>query len=262
MNVKTVRVLCCLLCVVLLLCACAPGQGGPSTVPTDPNPTVPTQPTEAPDAWQAYAFTRFLTDTNLNGRIAPTGTIEAPGTLPDVSRIPAADQALVGQTVTVIFARMQQVIPFYYLCEGAAGTERLAVVIQTDRIPLLLVLETRLGGLPGLCDVIRRQESFEARILAATNISFEEGMYAGNAVRRDYALDPSEIYDLLEGEVLPEAGVFLGAFGTDDQGMPVAILKGSDGPDLSSGLQEDLSVYHKIYTRFDLLHLFPVIEIG
>ncbi len=148
---------------------------------------VPTT-TAAPVVWpHEAALDRFLTQVNHEGTIGydPSAEPVAPGTLPDVKFIPTADQSMVGSRVPIILAQEQQAIPFYYSYDTVTGIERLAVVLQADRIPMLIIFETTLGGLNGLCEKIAKQEPFEATILSMTNISYQEGMYTYNAATHD-----------------------------------------------------------------------------
>lgn len=251
------------LCVLFAVTACrSSADGTRQTQLTPTQPTFRTQPpsatTTAPaeDLREAW-LDRFLTQTNHEGTIGfdPSAGIQAPGTLPEVQYIPAADQSLVGSRVSILFAKEQQAIPFYYSCDATTGTERLAVVLLADCIPMLMIFETTLGGLNGLCEVIANEDAFEATILSMTNISYEEGMYARNAAYLD---EGEKAIDIWSGSLEQNAGVYLGLVGSDYQGNPINILKGAQAEQISQELQTNINVYLRIFTRFDLMKYFEV----
>lgn len=204
------------------------------------------------DPWQEFAITRFLTDTNRNGQI-PGDTLEVPGALPAVEQIPVADQSQVGETVMIVFAQTQQAIPFYYSCDANTGAERLVVVVTAERIPLLLVFETQLGGLDVLCEKMQTQTEFAARILAITNISPEEGnIYAYNACRFTDKIPKQEQFDIFENAETPQYGKYMGIFGTHSSGAFLSILKGNATNTASIALQNNFAVFERIFERFSL----------
>jgi hypothetical protein len=157
--------------------------------------------------------------------------------------------------VSILFAQEQQAIPFYYSCDAATGTERLAVVLQADCIPMLMIFETTLGGLNGLCEVIANEDAFEATILSMTNISYQEGMYTRNAAYWD---EGEEVIDIWSESLEQNAGVYLGLVGSDYQGNPINILKGAQAEQISQELQTDINVYLRIFIRFDLMKYIEV----
>ena len=232
----------------------------PTTIPTPTSTTIPT-PTgttvpEIPESWPEFAITRFLTDINRNGDIAPGDGVETPGTLPTVESIPVADQSIVGETVMIVFARLQQAIPFYYACDVNTGAERLVVVVTAERIPLLLVLETQLGGANALCEKIRTQAEFPAKILAITNISYEEGnVYAYNAAYSVYGISAQEQFDIFTETDTPQNGRFMGIFGTDSAGGFLCVMKGSGEDSISAALEGNFAVFYRIFERFSLMEL-------
>lgn len=214
-----------------------------------------------PQTWYSdAALTRFLTDVNYNGSILPGGELDAPGTPPDVELIPPADQSMLGQTVSIILAQEQQAIPFCYVCDKTTGTERLAVILENVNIPLLIVFETDLGGVSGLCGVIRTEREFSATILAMVNISFyPEAFYAYNACTGTYGLNASEIIDI-SAPAETEHGVYLGIVGTaySRDGELWCMLKGTGVSMESDGLASDIEVFQRIFSRFGIEELINI----
>ena len=207
----------------LLFCtACSPIQteqdvspatepsGTASTEATD-SPVTPTIPAGNPDTH----ITNLLTDINLTGTLLPSEQPVAPGTLPDISRIPLADQTTVGKTVTVNLGSNQAEGSFLFRFDTQSNKGRLAVILHAKQafyIPLLLVLETDLDS-HGLCRVLSTGEDFNATVLSATNISFEEGMYTACNLSAD-ELREFEIVDVCNpAEAYTTTSQFLGRFG-------------------------------------------------
>lgn len=224
------------------------------TTSDDPSePSVPSDPTSDQPNWHyEAAFSRFLTDVNYHGVINGHDKPVPPGTKPPVDGIPKADQSMVGQTVPIVFAAEQDVVPFYYTC-SEDGVERLAVVVNSANIPLLIVFEPNLGGAGGLCDKIVTQEVFEAKILSMTNISYDEGnMYANNACRSDYDLAEDEIVDISSSKDTLQTGEYLGVVGKDEAGEYYSFLKGGKRGELSDGMCRDIDVFASILERFSL----------
>lgn len=197
------------------------------------------------------ALTRFLTDVNHKGSIPPGDKPVPPGTLPEVSRIPKADQSWVGSTVQVILARQQQVIPFYYFC-GDDGTERLAMVVEAERIPLLIVLETALGGYQKLCEKIAAQEVFTGRVLSMTNICPQENHYAYAACSIVENVAAQEIINMESPTGGPGKGVFVGAVGVTAGDKTVSMMMGSFSGDASEALHSKLKVFQRMFERYEL----------
>lgn len=220
---------------------------------TEPAESTATEPTNL--GWQhEAALTRFLNDTNHNGTIIPFEELVPPGTLPEVWQIPKADQELVGETVSIILAKEQQVICFYYIYT-TGGVERLAVFIR-DNIPLLMVFETTLGGIDGLCSAIKSETVFQGKILSMTNVCFEEGVI--------YAKNVCSPYDIPEHEILTEnatisVGECLGYVGVvDSAGATEVFIKGGVYETASSSLQKDIDWMKEKFRRFSLESIFPV----
>ena len=263
---QKIRILLSVVLAILMLAACKavtdPTQTSsklPSGPLTSPNTTampesVP-QTTTGPVPWShEAALSRFLTQINHEGSIAVDTSGEAvpPGTPPDVNAIPKADQSLIGENVQIILAQEQYAVPFYYSYEEASGMERLAVIIDAEKIPMLIIFETELNGAEGLCEMIASQEPFNATILAMVNISFMEGaVYAPNASLSD--VENGEEIDVFADTVTQNAGIFIGFVGTDEAGNTFHILKGTEAGAASSNLQDSINVYLKIFARFDLM---------
>lgn len=227
-----------------------------TTAPSDSSiEAAPPTTMAVPTAWEhEAALSRFLAQTNHEGTIKhdPSAGVQPPGTLPDVQFIPVADQTLIGVCVPIIFAQEQYAVPFYYSYDPTTGAERLAVVVLAERIPMLIIFETELGGIGGLCQKITQQEPFDATILSVTNISYEEGcVYATNAAF--LSAEAEEIIDIWGKPVDCDGGIYIGLVGSDSAGNAHNILKGAQAGNASEALQSSIDVYLKIFTRFDLL---------
>ena len=248
--VIVLMLLCCVGCVSASLqnttIPSAELQDMPSATPTTTRPkgtvlsTPATEPTVPHSEMTETYISRFLTDTNLHGKIETDGTLVAPGTLPDVSRIPVADQALVGSDVRINLDRSQSPVAFLYHFDASLGVEQLAVVVSCENIPMLIVFQPELGGIRGLCEAMTTGEAFSARIASITNISPGESMYALSASenRGENAVDcdaPPE-----NGE---EAVWLVGIVGTQD---------GESFRGLFFANSNALEVYSRIFTRFSL----------
>ena len=120
----------------------------------------------------------------------------------------------IGETVSIILTKQQQATPFYYSC-SETGAERLAVFIQAERIPILIIFETQLCGVEALCKQIRSGAAFQGKILSMTNISFGEGnVYAPNLCRYTDDIQANEILTeksaITVGECLGVVGIASG----------------------------------------------------
>ncbi len=234
------------LLLMLLLSGCTAGKEQGSTSAT----TQPSSPVAQPP--QTFALEQFLTEVNRSGKVdwSQADGPQAPGTLPDVAWIPAAEQSQVGQTVNIVFSREQPAVRFYYVAE--AGLERLAVIVPAESLPLLIVFETSLGGAEALREKLANQQPFEAKILAMANVCYEEGNeYAYNACRDTSGLADGELLDVFTPSTAA-AGRYLGVFGTTSNGDSVAFLKGGAADAASEALEEDFTVFWRIITRFAL----------
>lgn len=236
----------------------ASGDGTTPSTESSGDGTTPSTESSGGEWTNEAAITRFLTETNRSGRIPPEDHLVPPGTLPEVDRIPKADQSLVGTTVSILFAREQQAIPFHYILDKESGAERLTVVIRTDRIPLLIVFETDLGGASALRDKMMNEIPFDAKIMAFVNISCEEGR--SSEIVCHYGETPEEnLFQIPDsGEVNGQE--FLGIFGADYQGTLLAIMKGAEGSSASPELQGDFQVFRRIYERFFPDRFFPFLK--
>lgn len=218
---------------VLLLFCCAGCT--PAVAPdTTPSATLPSGDDSE------YFLSRFLTDTNYNGKVESSGEPVAPGTLPDVSQIPAADQTLVESNVLISLDSSQTPVAFLYYFDPSTGAERLATVISCDNIPLLIVFKPELGGVSALCDALTTGTAFSAMVASITNISYEESMYAFNAAE----ISEQGAVDLTAPPETDGEQVWLtGYLGTRD-GQSYTGLFAAD-----SDVRE---VYNRIFSRFSL----------
>jgi len=268
------KVVACILSVpLLLLCtACSPvqlenngtepsqsqmestaGADSPSTQPpvteSGPADIIP----ELPVGNTATLITKLLSDVNYNGKIQSTGEPLPPGTLPDVSLIPAADQSLVGQTVTVNLGSNQPKGSFLFRIDPVSGNGLLAVVLHADQpfyIPLLVVLEANLD-FPALCQALSTGADFSATIISATNISFAEGMYAAcNLDPEDLAAH--EVVNIAEpsGEETTVGVWYIGSFG--GQESPALFRHELAISFISADLQRNFLAFSNIFTRFSI----------
>lgn len=199
------------------------------------------------DSWDAsLTLFRFLEDTNSSGQITPIEEQEAPGALPEMWRIPQPDQSRIGETVSIVLAKWHKAIPFYYSC-AEDGAERLAVFLAADKIPMLMVFETQLGGVAELCEKISAGTAFQAKILAMVNISYEEGNhYAGNVCISEYQVAPEEF--IADGTTLT-AGECLGIAGKDNN-TTYLLIKGGVGESASQGLRSNIDWMKQKFARF------------
>lgn len=220
----------------------------PTVVSTAPT----TLPTDGPDAWtHEAALTRFLTETNQNGKVSyPPDT--PPGTPPPIENIPQSNQALVGHTVMIILAQEQQAIPFYYSFDADAAKERLAVVVSADRIPMMIIFETNLGGSAELCKKIASNEAFEAVIVSMTNISFEEGMTICTA---SSITSVEQQIDIFTPSTQDICGEYIGTVGTHSSGRIIHFLAGAESSQISDALRSYMDVWYRVFQRFNLLDI-------
>ncbi|MBO5323082.1 MAG: hypothetical protein J6A88_03155 [Oscillospiraceae bacterium] len=285
------KVIAVLLTISMLLCICgckadptdaAPTESTPTEVaPTETEPTetepAETEPTEAepteaepteaepteaapPPTTESSAdpqtyVSQLLTDINYNGKIQPGTELVPPGTLPEISRIPSADQSAVGTTVWINLGAGQPKGSYLYRVDSQNNRELLAVVIhaapeKTNKgfyIPMLAVFQVELGGLKGLCNAISTEESFSATILSLTNISFEEGMYTQvSATAAD--IPSEEVIDLFVGSDAAPNGWYIGSYG--DNGSTVCY--GGSKDTVSQQTSNDFAVFERIFTRFSI----------
>lgn len=251
------KTLAILMSLLLLLCcaACAPtttdnsGTPQPSGIEYGPAD----EKTELPIGSSSTLVSGLLTDINLNGKIQSTDEIVPPGTLPDISCIPTADQSRVGETVTINLGSNQPTGSFLFYSDAQSGKERLTVVLRAEQafyIPLMIILETDIG-LDGLCHALSTAEDFSAKIISATNISFEEGMYSiCSLVRYIGTLPEAEVISIESPpENTPNNGWYVGNFGNNEYPSLFGGEKGS----VSKEIQKEFSVYERIFTRFSII---------
>lgn len=249
---------------VCIIAACRMHDHAPSTVTTTgtPKPTQPTfastDPTAPPTStavsveWtHEAALIRFLTETKQNGEVTSSPDTP-PGGLPPIENIPQPDQTLVGRTVMIILAQEQQAIPFYYYCDANTTQERLAVIISADRIPMMIIFETNLGGSVELCKKIAANEAFEAVILAMTNVSFEEGMSICNA--SDLSSDEQQI-DIFTASTQDISGEYIGTVGTHSSGRIIYFLAGAESSQIRNPLRSNMNIWYRVFQRFHLLDI-------
>ena len=197
---------------------------------------------------------RFLEDTNSNGQITPIEEQEAPGDLPEMWRIPQPDQSRIGETVSIVLAKWHRAIPFYYSCTED-GTERLAVFLSAEKIPMLMVLETQLGGVTELCKKISSGAEFQGKILAMANISWEEGnIYAPNVCIYTDDIPATEL--LTDGTTLV-AGECVGIAGkhTYKNNTIHMLIKGGVYQNASQGLRNDIDWMKQKFARCGLIDI-------
>ena len=144
-----------------------------------------------PDPMSPFSL---LTEENLTGDVNSDAYYNDPeaSNYPPGGRLPAicvkeADKSLVGTVHKIRLSRDEDAILFAYTYDKKTGEERLALHIYYDNdsyslfryqseypwpdigfhggIPLLVVCETKLGGLEGLCRAIDQGKPFEIRIL-------------------------------------------------------------------------------------------------
>ncbi len=162
-------------------------------------------------------------------------------------QIPQPSQSRIGETVSLILAREQQEIPFYY-SYNRSGEERLAVFIHA-KIPMLVVFETQLGGIQELYRCISSETVFQGKILSMTNIdNLESQVYARNLFGSDDVAEDEHLTadtSLVEGECV-------GIVGTDEGGTVLSIVKGGMYESASEGLKQQIDWMKKILMRYSL----------
>lgn len=257
------RLFVCLVAIALLLSACAPVTGPDVTTDksanihvTDENITkrnteinrpVPnnTEQLENIATLHEASLFRFLEETNHSGTYLPNKELVPPGTPYEIWQIPKASQTLVGQTVSLILAKVEWAVPFYYSCDED-GTERLAVYLQAEAVPMLMIFETDLGGIHGLYRKIKNEEIFQGKVLAVTNVDDVEGNFQAYGVCR-YVDDVRES-EIISVETSLTAGECLGVVNSDG----TVILKAGQYATASDALREDIEWMHEKFLRYSL----------
>lgn len=164
-----------------------------------------------------------------------------PGGFAPVESIPKAEQTMVGQTVQIVLAQERQNISFYYRYDTAEDSEKLAVITE-EKFPLLIVFDTKLGGIQSLCEKIKNEEAIGAVVSAIANIGASYSIYTflvPNWLEREYGID---VYDGM-GE--STSGAYVGYID----------VKGSHklaGVDITDAFLSELMVWHRIFECFSI----------
>ena len=256
-------------CIVILLCvACTPSNatqdtppatGSSSAVSTEPSGVVFTEPSEpleeslnVPVGNADTIISKLLSEVNLTGKIQPFGQQVPPGTLPDISQIPPADQSIVGKSVTVNLGSNQTAGTFLFRIDPQSNKGVLAVVLRADQafcIPLLVILETDLNSTT-LWQALTSGADFGATVISATNISPEEGLYTSfdPSLNR---LRPEEIVDLKTASITyPSSVQFVGRFGGET--APLLCKYDMDLSGTSECIHNIFDTFSRILSRFSI----------
>ncbi len=250
-----------LLLVTALLVACAPvvdpgeiNTTEESSTESTVSTTIPVNSSPPIREHKANVF-RFLQETNYFGAIIPNTEPVPPGTLPEVWQIPQPDQDVVGQTVDILLAMDQKMTPFFYVCTRS-GAEYLYVIVPA-KIPMLILFETRLGGVNKLYPCLRYKKVFQGKITAIINISYEEGtVYAYNVCSDQEDMFPDEIFN--DGAKC-STGEYLGVVGCRETGNGLEkqlLLKGTYVDNISAGLHDDIRWMYNLLQRYGLSTLY------
>lgn len=245
--------------VLVFLCAACSPLTLDTEPETEPTGTVSTESSVPPDALPTISagnaetlISNLLTEINLSGTIQPTDAPVAPGILPEVSRIPLADQSLVGKTVTVNLGSNQPAGSLLFHIDQQTGKGKLATVLHANQafyIPLLVVLETDLDY-SALCQALANGTDFTATVLSATNISFEEGMYTACNLDADQLYYDEEIDVKADSSPYVPGTRLLGRFGGHE--APRLYKYNIAVSATSSQLLSTLQAFSKVFTRFNI----------
>ena len=177
-----------------------------------------------------------------------------PGSLIDPDSIPKADQSDVGKTVELSIG--DKIFDYFY--DSQSGKERLLVLESVDfyqNLGKITIYETKLGGMDGLIAALKKP--FNAKILAISNISWEEVNYAHTA--KEYLEDSipigrfsaEELIDLSAPVKNPRADQWYCSVQSLDSSDVMGLLSNlTDAP--SKVLQTRMNRIDSILTRFDL----------
>lgn len=170
---------------------------------------------------------------------------QPPGTLPDVSELPEADQTLVGMNISLTLELNQKGgCTFCYYYDGEK--EWLAVSYPQDDTGCLLGLyQVELGGADVLFETIAAGKSFRVSVLAMKYISFLEAMYTRQVA---YGAVENMTYYFAAEQTPSAKGCFVGCVGTDT----MKLMKGGDPTTVPEELSTAFTVFYKIFDRFDL----------
>ncbi len=229
----------------------------PSTAVTAPSTNAPTQPT-ASEPWSSeYSVLRFLTEVNHSGAVNPgTGPLP-PGASPDPGGLPEADTSMVGQTVPIVLSTQQPSIPLVFLCQPEAQTVRLALLIPA-KIPLLMILEPKLGSLETLCGCIATQSVFYARILSMTNVNYMDYLLADSRFSSTAQIPSQYLIDPDFTPVYLKYQTAYGTIGVSDYGTvrsTVVLVTPEPRPDAVSSC---LDLFVSLCKTFGLEEFFPL----
>lgn len=198
---------------------------------------------------------------------------QKPGTMPSVDNIEQPSQEKIGQEKEVGLCLYAEGTFVYYF-NASTKSERLVLIEYPKEIgekeAELIVVEPSFGGWTGLRQAL--EGTFQAKLLAVKNISFEEGMYAHNATLPGSGMEKY----FAEGEIVKDLDmlvnnnteqVYVGAlynqkpsneagavFIAISEEYVTILTNASDS--VSDALESNLKVYERIYERFGLTSLF------
>ncbi len=214
------------------------------------SPSVPCSTADTVE-WDAEAsIFRFLTEINNSGSLVGDTKPIPPGSNVPVQNIPQPNQALIGQTVSIALSYEQFYTPFYYSYDNELGVDRLAVIVDAYKWPLLLIMETELNDIFKLCDVINRGTAFDAKILAMTNISkldAQKVFHIQPPTGSNNHIDPSA------PTIIHANGCFIGCVGKNWNNDIVSFMLHYDPANTSDDTSANLEKFKSIFQRFDLL---------
>ena len=210
-------------------------------------------------------------DTEKSSEVA-----DKPGTLPDVSEIEQPNQSKVGEIGTYSFDVYENATFAYYYNKNTQVEKLVLIEYPSERwqtVVKMFVLETSFGGWEGLKNNLT--STFEAKVLAYKNISFEEGMYAHNATIPGSGMakyyHKVELVDFSKDiHNLSTIQYYLGSiydtYPNNDSdavlneianGKYVAVLSNMSETE-SEKIKSDRTVFERIYERFELNELVSV----
>ena len=224
-----------------------------ATTPAVTTPAVTTPAVTTPAMTTSAATTPAAT-TSASPQPDPEPLPNPPGSLIDPDSIPKADQSDVGKTVELSIG--DKIFDYFY--DSQSGKERLLVLESVDfyqNLGKITIYETKLGGMDGLIAALKKP--FNAKILAISNISWEEVNYAHTA--KEYLEDSipigrfsaEELIDLSAPVKNPRADQWYCSVQSLDSSDVMGLLSNlTDAP--SKVLQTRMNRIDSILTRFDL----------
>lgn len=199
-------------------------------------------------------------------------TQEPPGTLPEVDSIQKADVSDVGKIIDVALDPPSTYhLSFFYQYNCKSGMERLIIIDPPDAnvgYCHLVVYETSMGGIEGLCDNLL--ESFSAKMVVSVNISVQEAVYFYSAILgySGKLNDLKGLVDVFSPSENPNVSQFY--FGSvsrsyqaepwqsvDTKDITSILLYGNQGDPMNDELQDIIDVLNNIFSRYELA---PLIE--